>query len=92
MQEQIIQLLGDVNGFLWNNIIIALLIIAGVWFTATTRFVQLRQLPEMFRILNLVQEKKVKVTITFLHSKHSVLAWPLTWVLVTSLVSLSLLP
>ena len=51
MQEQIIQLLGDVNGFLWNNIIIALLIIAGVWFTATTRFVQLRQLPEMFRIL-----------------------------------------
>lgn len=51
MQEQISQIIGDINGFLWNYIIIILLIIAGVWFTSITKFVQVRKIPEMFRIL-----------------------------------------
>ena len=60
MQEQISQLIGDVNGFLWNYIIIALLIIAGFWFTSITKFVQVRKIPEMFRILKMGAIEKSK--------------------------------
>ena len=60
MQEQITQLIGDVNGFLWKYIIIALLIIAGIWFTSITKFVQVRKIPEMFRILKMGAIEKSK--------------------------------
>lgn len=51
MQDQVIQVISDINGYLWNYVLIILLVGAGIWFTATTKFVQLRQLPEMLRIL-----------------------------------------
>ena len=42
MQEQISQIIGDINGFLWNYIIIILLIIAVVLFKSMTKFLQVR--------------------------------------------------
>lgn len=45
------ELLGLINEFLYSNILIALLIIAGVYFTIRTKFVQFRLLPEGIRLL-----------------------------------------
>lgn len=43
--------LSFMNEFLYSNILIALLIIAGVYFTIRTKFVQFRLLPEGIRLL-----------------------------------------
>lgn len=51
MQEQIISWLGDINGFLWNYIIIALLVLGGLWFTYAIKFAQVREIPEMIKLL-----------------------------------------
>lgn len=40
-----------VGGFLWTYIIIAVLILLGVFFTVKTNFVQVRYFFEMFRVL-----------------------------------------
>lgn len=40
-----------VNDFLWSNVVIVLLIGAGIWFTARSGVVQLRRLPEMMSLL-----------------------------------------
>lgn len=45
------ELLGLINEFLYSNILIALLLIAGVYFTIRTKFVQFRLLPEGIRLL-----------------------------------------
>lgn len=45
------KLSGSVNNVLWTYILIVLLIGLGLWFTIRTGFVQLRLLPEMFRVL-----------------------------------------
>lgn len=39
------------NNYLWSYILIALLIGLGLWFTVRTRFVQIRMLGEMFRLV-----------------------------------------
>ncbi len=51
MEAALNSLVSDLNGFLWNNIIIALLVGVGIWFTLRTGFVQITQLPEMFRLV-----------------------------------------
>lgn len=45
------KLSGSVNNVIWTYILIALLIGLGLWFTIRTGVVQLRLLPEMFRVL-----------------------------------------
>ncbi len=40
-----------INDWLWTYLLIALLLAAAVWFTITTRGVQIRLLPEMLRLL-----------------------------------------
>ena len=40
------ELLGLINEFLYSNILIALLVATGVYFTIRTKFVQFRMLPE----------------------------------------------
>lgn len=45
------ELVGTVNNFLWTYILIAALILLGLWFTYKTRFVQIRCIPEMFRLI-----------------------------------------
>lgn len=44
-------LVNTINGYLWDYLIIYLLIIAGIWFTITTKCIQLREIPEMIRLL-----------------------------------------
>ena len=44
-------LINDINTFLWSYILIVLLIGCGLYFTISTRLVQLRLLPEMLRVL-----------------------------------------
>lgn len=44
-------LINDINTFLWSYILIILLIGCGLYFTFSTRLVQLRLLPEMLRVL-----------------------------------------
>lgn len=48
-------LVGPLNNFLWTYILIAVLLVLGVYFTVRTRFVQVRLFKEMFR---LIVEKK----------------------------------
>ena len=40
-----------INDFLWSYVLILMLVGSGLWFTARTRFVQLRRLGEMFRLI-----------------------------------------
>lgn len=44
-------LINDINTFLWSYILIILLIGCGLYFTISTRLIQLRLLPEMLRVL-----------------------------------------
>ena len=41
----------EVNNVLWSYVLIAVLVGCGLWFTLSTKFVQLRMLPEMVRLL-----------------------------------------
>ncbi|ASN03985.1 alanine/glycine:cation symporter family protein [Virgibacillus necropolis] len=44
-------MVGEINGILWDYLLIIVLIGLGLWFTIKTKFVQFRYLPEMFRVL-----------------------------------------
>lgn len=56
MFENILEwLVGPANNFIWTYVLIGLLIIAGIYFTVRTKFVQVRLFGEMFR---LIVEKK----------------------------------
>ncbi|MBR1609283.1 MAG: alanine:cation symporter family protein, partial [Kiritimatiellae bacterium] len=49
--ESVHALAGSVNTVIWTFVLVALLAGLGLWFTARTGFVQMRMLPEMFRVL-----------------------------------------
>ncbi len=51
METMLNNALETVNGLLWNYVVIALLVLSGIWFTIRTRFVQIKWLPEMVRLL-----------------------------------------
>ncbi len=44
-------LVDAVNNILWSYVLIVVLVGCGIWFTLSTKFVQLRLLPEMLRVL-----------------------------------------
>lgn len=44
-------IVSEVNTVLWSYVMIVLLIGCGLWFTLSTKFVQLRMLPEMLRLI-----------------------------------------
>ncbi len=44
-------LVDAVNNILWSYVLIIVLVGCGIWFTLSTKFVQLRMLPEMLRVL-----------------------------------------
>ncbi|MDY6269298.1 MAG: alanine/glycine:cation symporter family protein [Selenomonadaceae bacterium] len=44
-------LVDAINNVLWSYVLIIVLVGCGIWFTLSTRFVQLRLLPEMLRVL-----------------------------------------
>ncbi|MFC4125298.1 alanine/glycine:cation symporter family protein [Nocardia rhizosphaerae] len=45
------EFLTTVNGYIWSNSLIYLCLAAGVYFSIRSRFVQVRQIPEMIRLL-----------------------------------------
>jgi AGCS family alanine or glycine:cation symporter len=49
--EILLKLIDSVNTFLWSYILVAALIVLGVYFTFKTKFVQFRYFKEMFRLL-----------------------------------------
>lgn len=44
-------IVGVINDFLWSYVLIIMLLGLGLWFTLRTKFVQIRCLPEMFRLM-----------------------------------------
>ena len=44
-------MLQQINDFIWSYLLIALLIVCGLWFTWKTRLIQFRMIGEMFRLL-----------------------------------------
>ena len=44
-------LVDAINNVLWSYVLIVVLVGCGIWFTLSTKFVQLRMLPEMLRVL-----------------------------------------
>ncbi|EFR59490.1 hypothetical protein HMPREF9199_1631 [Veillonella sp. oral taxon 158 str. F0412] len=70
MQAQLNAAISMINGYLWDYLIIFILIGAGLYFTFTTKFVQIRYLGEMIRLIASSAGEKPK-KIIFLHSKHS---------------------
>lgn len=45
------EIINIVNNIIWSPVLVVLLVLAGLYFTIRTRFVQLRQLPLMVRLL-----------------------------------------
>lgn len=54
--------IGSLNDFLYSYILIALLILTGLYFTIRTKFVQIRLLPEAFRVLVEKRQDKTGVS------------------------------
>lgn len=48
---QLETMLSNINNFLYSNILIALLVLCGLYFTFRTKFVQLRLLPESIKLM-----------------------------------------
>ncbi len=59
--EILLKLIDSVNTFLWSYILVAALIVLGVYFTFKTKFVQFRYFKEMFRLLGDGASKDTKV-------------------------------
>lgn len=51
LMEWISNIVNDMNNILWTYILIALLLVAGLYFSFGTKFVQIRLFPEMFRLI-----------------------------------------
>jgi len=49
--EWISNIVNDANNILWTYILIVLLLVAGLYFSFGTKFVQIRLFPEMFRLI-----------------------------------------
>lgn len=45
------EFLETINGYIWSNALIFLCLAAGVYFSVRSRFVQVRQIPEMLRLM-----------------------------------------
>lgn len=58
--EILLKLIDSVNTFLWSYILVAALIVLGVYFTFKTKFVQFRYFKEMFRLLGDGNSKEAK--------------------------------
>ena len=45
------EFLSTINGYIWSNALVYLCLAAGVYFSIRSRFVQVRQIPEMLRLM-----------------------------------------
>lgn len=57
LNEYLIGVTGEIDGFMYTYILVILLIAAGLWFTFRTKFVQIRYIKDMFT--NLTEKKHV---------------------------------
>ena len=62
MLDVINQWIAQANDFLYGYILIALLVISGVYFTIRTKFVQIRLFPEAIRVLTEKKKEKTGVS------------------------------
>ena len=62
MLDVINQWIAQANDFLYGYILIALLVISGVYFTIRTKFVQIRLFPEAIRVLTEKEKEKTGVS------------------------------
>ncbi|WP_445505529.1 alanine/glycine:cation symporter family protein [Niallia sp. 03091] len=51
MEQALINVIGELNDFLWSKLLIIMLIGTGLYFTVKSRFLQVRMLKEMFFVL-----------------------------------------
>ncbi len=58
--EFIENLVGTLNGFLWSNVLIVMLIGLGLWFTVRSGFVQICNIKEMLRLITKTAGSKVE--------------------------------
>ena len=58
--ENLLLLVDNINTLLWSYILIAMLIVLGLYFTFRTKFVQFRYFKEMFRLLGEKSDKDIK--------------------------------
>ena len=58
LNEALIAVTGEISGFMYTYILVFLLVVVGVWFTARTKFVQVRYIKDMFT--QLLEKKHVK--------------------------------
>lgn len=52
MEAMLNDAVNTINGYLWNYVIIVILIGAGIWFTLRTGFIQITQIGEMLRLVS----------------------------------------
>lgn len=72
MEAMLNDAISTINGYLWSYFIIFILIGAGLFFTMTTNFVQIRMIKEMVRlVINGAGSSTEKIM--YPHSKRSVL-------------------
>ena len=55
------QLLAGINDWVWSYALIGMLVVCGLWFTWKNKFVQIRMLPEMIRLLTDRGTKKAEL-------------------------------
>ena len=58
INDWLVKVTGDIDGFMYTYILLALLVLTGVWFTIRTRAVQIRYIKDMFT--QLTEKKHVK--------------------------------
>lgn len=57
-EEKLMEILTNVNGFLWTYIVTAMLIVAGVYFSIKSNFVQVKMFREMIKLITTKEKAK----------------------------------
>ncbi len=70
-EKALLSYLTHTNDFIWTYIVIALLLGVGVYFTYRTRFLQVRMIKEMLRVLKEGRKEKRE----YHRSKHLPSVW-----------------
>ena len=62
--EMLINVTGEIDGFMYTYILVLLLVAAGIWFSVRTKFVQIRYIKDMFTQLTEKKHQAGKNTIS----------------------------
>lgn len=64
LNEMLVNITGEIDGFMYTYILVFLLVIAGIWFSVRTKFVQIRYIKDMFTQLTEKKHQAGKNTIS----------------------------